>query len=269
MELEKIKLEIEEKEINQLIEKLNKLHNSQQQNFAELCYTVNKIREWFVDNPDCLVKAKYGADYYNGKELFKMLGFTNKQVNRYCACYQKFIEVDDVGSKIKEPFVSFTPSKLFELLPISCDKLVEFINKGQLSADMTVKEIREFLKSFDVVEESTEEEQEETAPLEEENYIVLKNDTARKDFLENYKTWGLWFEEPRLRLKYYRCKIGEMVLVAVLSYYKAYSNNEDYETVSFCYLNDCGSLKFSYPFTYNQVFEKMKAVPDKRVYLFN
>ncbi len=268
MELEKVKLEFEEVEINQLIEKLNKLHNNQQQDFAELCYTVDKIRSWFVDNPDCLVKAKYGADYYNGKELFKMLGFTNKQVNRYCSCYQKFMILDDVGSKLKEPFVSFSPSKLFELLPLCVDKLVEFINSGQLSADMTVKEIREFLKSFDVVDETTEEVQEESILLEEENYVVLKNDTARKDFLDNYKTWGLWFEEPRLRLKYYRCKIGDIVLVAVLGYYKSYSGG-DYENHHFLKLNDAGSLSVGYEMSFNDIFSKMKAVPDKRVYLFN
>ncbi len=272
MELEKVKLEFEEVEINQLIEKLNKLHNSQQQDFAELCYTVNKIREWFVDNPDCLVKAKYGADYYNGKELFKMLGFTNKQVNRYCACYQKFMELDDVGSKLKEPFVSFTPSKLFELLPLSYDKLVEFINNGQLSADMTVKEIREFLNSFDSVEDVSEEKQEESIPLEDENYIVLKNDTARKDFLENYKTWGLWFEEPRLKLKYYRCKIGTRILVAVFGMteeiYCYDSSRKIRETYKFFYMSENGEM-FLDPTCETAILKDMSVLSDKRVYLFD
>lgn len=273
MELEKIKLEFEDVEINQLISKLNTLHNSQQQNFVELCYTVYKIDCWFEDNPDVLLKDKYKSDYYNKKELFKILGFKKSQVGRLCQCYQKFMTlIPDVGTKIKEPFVLFTPSKLFELLPLSYDKLVEFINNGQLSADMTIKEIREFLKSFDSVEDVSEEKQEESVPLEDENYIVLKNDTARKDFLENYKTWGLWFEEPRLKLKYYRCKIGTRILVAVFGmteeiyYYD--SSRKIRETYKFFYMSENGEM-FLDPTCETAILKDMSALSDKRVYLFD
>ena len=269
MEIEKTNLEFEDKEINELILQLNRLHNSQQQDFANLCYTVYKIDCWFEDNPDCLLKAKSSPDYYNKKELFKALNLKNKQVNRYCACYEKFMTLDDVGSKLKEPFVSFTSSKLFELLPLGTEKLIEFLNNGQLSPTMTVKEIREFLKTIEEKEETEENVDELEIKNFEENFIVLKNDTARKDFLDNYMSWGLWFEEPRLKLKYYRCKIGEMVLVAVQGFYKSYSSDKDFENVHFCYLNDAGLLCFAFPFTYNQIFAKMKAIEDKRVYLFN
>lgn len=269
MELGWVKLEVNEVEINRLIDRLNKLHNSQQQDFAELCYTVYKIDCWFEDNPDVMLKDKYKSDYYNKKELFKMLGFKKSQVGRLCQCYQKFMTlIPDVGTKIKEPFVSFTPSKLFELLPLSYDKLVEFINNGQLSADMTVKEIREFLKSFDSIEDVSEEEQEENVSLEEENFIVLKNDTVCQDFLDNYKTWGLWFEEPRLKLKYYRCKIGEKILVAICSNSGYCFQGGHSDVVNFHYLNEEGSMML-YSETYNNLISNMKAVPDKRVYLFN
>lgn len=269
MELEKIKLEFEDAEINQLIHVLNRLHVNQQRDFATLCHTIYKIDHWFEDNPDCLLKAKECPDYYNKKELFKVLGFKRRQVDKYCQCYQKFVTLADVGSKLKEPFVSFTSSKLFELLPLGTEKLVEFINNGQLSAEMTVKEIREFLKSVDEKETLDEEpEDEKTNTSEEDYFLVLKNDTMRKDFLENYKTWGLWFEEPRLKLKYYRCRIGKEILVAVRSFIKSYSSDNDFENVTFSYLNTAGSLVVGFSMGYSEIFAEMKKVSDKKVYLF-
>ena len=241
MELELKKLELEDTELATYVQKIAKCFNSQQVNFAELCYAVYKIDCWFEDNPDCVCKSKYDATYYDRKQLFKQLGFSNKQVNRYINCYQKFMTLDDVGSKIKEPFVSFSPSKLFELLPVSNSKLEEFISNGQISSSMTVKEIREFLKTIEE-KEDCEALEENQVTSQEENFYVLKNDTARKDFLENYRSWGIWFEEPRLKLKYYRCRIGEKVLVAVLSHsgYSKSSEDDYCDVVNFHYLNkDC------------------------------
>lgn len=267
MEIEKTSLEFDDKEINELILQLNRLHNSQQQDFANLCYTVYKIDCWFEDNPECLLKSKLN-EYYNKKQLFNSLGLKKSLVTRYCQCYEKFMTLSsDVGTKLKEPFVSFTSSKLFELLPLGTEKLIEFINNGQITPQMTVKEIREFLKSIEEKTEITEDVDDEEKNFE-ENFIILKNDTARKDFLDNYMSWGLWFEEPRLRLKYYRCKIGEMVLVAVQHFYKLYSDKESYD-VSFFRLNDVGSLSVSYSMPETELLSKMKAVQDKKVYLFN
>lgn len=269
MDLEKINLEFDEEEINRLIKKLNDLYEHQQGNFATLCYTVYKIDCWFSDNPDCLLKAKYNADYYNKKQLFKSLGISNRLRERYINCFKKFMtqKNDDIVAEIKEPFVSFTSSKLFELLPFSYDILVKFIDSGQLSANMTVKEIREFFKTLEEKEDSEEESTENFDPTENENFIVLKNDTARQDFLSNYKTWGLWFEEPRLGLKYYRCKIGNEIIVAVSGRSQLYKDII-HDFVYYCELNSVGSLTVGYSLSDNQIFAKMKAVSDKRVYLF-
>lgn len=271
MELELKKLELEETELSEYIQKIAKCFNNQQANFAELCYAVYKIDCWFTDNLDCVCKSKYDATYFNRKQLFKQLGFSNKQVNRYINCYQKFMTLDDVGSKIKESFVSFSPSKLFELLPVSNSKLEEFISNGQISSSMTVKEIREFLKTIEEKENFEELEEGEETSLD-ENFYVLKNETMRKDFIENFRSWGVWFEEPRLKLKYYRCRIGEKVLVAILgkieilsSYYINEHKIED--SVKFCYMSPNGELLLD-PTCETAILKDMSAVPDKRVYLF-
>lgn len=269
-ELDLKMVDVENQELSQYLRKIIKLFHSQQSNFAELCYLVYKIDCWFEDNPDVACKSKWDATYYNEKSLFKSLGFSNKQVCRYCNCYQKFMTLDDVGSKIKEPFVSFAPSKLFEMLPVSTDKLIEFINNGQLSAEMTVKQIREFFKTVEEKEDVPDEEI-SSENVEEDYFLVLKNDTARKDFLSNYKTWGLWFEEPRLKLKYFRCKIGDKVLVAIsgktetVYYYDQTTTVVD--THKFYWMSQDGEM-FLDPTCETAILKFMSAVEDKKVYLF-
>ena len=272
MELELKVLDVEDSELSQYIKEITRCFNSQQVNFAKLCYAVYKIDCWFDDNPDCLCKSRYDGTYYDKKQLFKSLGFTKKQVNRYCSCYQKYMTLDDVGSKLKEPFLSFSPSKLIELLPISVDKNLEFISKGQLSPSMTVKEIREFLKSIDEkIDLLSEDENVLAIDFVEDNFLILKNDTARKDFLKNFKTWGLWFEEPRLKLKYYRCKIGDRVLVAIsgktedVYYYDQTSKIID--TYKFYWMSANDEL-FLDPTCETAILKVMSSVEDKKVYLF-
>lgn len=271
MELELKIVDVENEELSPYIKKLKNLFNVQQSNFAELCYTIYKIDCWFEDNPDIACKSKYDATYFNKKSLFKALGFSNKQVCRFCNCYQKFMTLDDVGSKIKEPFVSFTSSKLFEMLPVSIDKLIEFINNGQLSPRMTVKEIREFFKTTEEKEIFPENEESDNTTITEDYFLILKNDTARKDFLENFKTWGLWFDEPRLKLKYFRCRIGERVLVAVsgktedVYYYD--QSTKVVDTHRFYWMSPAGEI-FLDPTCETAILKVMSSVEDKKVYLF-
>ncbi len=269
MELSKINLEFDDQEINSLVKKLNELFKHQQVDFSNLCYTVYKIDCWFVDNEDQVLKSKTN-DYYDRKQLFKALGFTNKQVNRYCKCYQEFMERDDVGSKLKEPFVCFSSSKLIELLPLGWNA-VKYIDSGKLNADMTVKEIRAFLRSLEDTSSEDLEDEENQISEEELNFLVLKNDTARKDFLDNYKTWGLWFEEPRLKTKYYRCKIGERILIAIYGMcdYGTYTYGDRYkEGYNFYWLTEKEELILD-PTCVSQIIKEMSAVSDKKVYLFD
>lgn len=267
MELQYNELEFNEEEINVLVKRLNDLHKNQQSDFANLSYTIYKIDCWFVDNTDIVLKSKTN-DYYDRKTLFKQLGFSNKQVRRYINCYQKYMTLDAGGSKLKDVFKRFSESKLFEMLPVNNETLFGYINSGDLKPTMTKKEIRAFLKSKS--EESLESEnvKEDVKIASNDKFLVLKNDQARKDFLENYLSWGLWFEEPRLKLKYYRCKIGEKILVAICSH-SGYSYRSDYsDVVSYHYLNEEGTMRL-YLETEKNLIADMKLEKDKRVYLLD
>lgn len=269
MELQYNNLEFNEEEINILVKRLNDLHKSQQSDFANLCYTVYRIDCWFADNEDVVLKSKTN-DYYNKKALFKQLGFTNKQVRRYINCYQKYMTLDDVGSKLLDVFQRFSESQLIELLPVEIEKLLDYISAGFIKSNMTIKEIRAFLKSKSE-SNSNSEETEEINIHNDDDFLVLKNDQARKDFLENYLSWGLWFEEPRLKLKYYRCKIGEKILVVIAgkedwgSYY--YGGNI-HDSHKYFYMTENEELLLN-PTCSTAILKDMSALADKKVYLFD
>lgn len=269
MELQYNNLEFNEEEINILVKRLNDLHKSQQSDFANLCYTVYKIDCWFADNEDMVLKSK-SNDYYDKKALFKQLGFTNKQVRRYINCYQKYMTLDDVGSKLRDVFQRFSESQLIELLPVEIEKLLDYISDGFIKSNMTIKEIRAFLKSKSE-SNSNSEETEEIDIHNDDNFLVLKNDQARKDFLENYLSWGLWFEEPRLKLKYYRCKIGEKILV-VISGKEDWGNNYYGEAIrdsfKYFYMTENEELLLNSTCS-TAILKDMSALTDKKVYLLD
>ena len=50
----------------------------------------------------------------------------------------------------------------------------------------------------------------------------LKNQAQRKEFVENYKKWGLWFEVPELEMKYYRFILPDGTQIIVSKYKNRY-----------------------------------------------
>lgn len=59
-----------------------------------------------------------------------------------------------------------------------------------------------------------------------EFYLNLKNDKARREFLESYKKWGVWLNIPELDLTVYRYnfKNGDSLLVVSYGTYYSWSN---------------------------------------------
>lgn len=267
MELQYNNLEFNEEEINVLVKHLNEFHKSQQSDFANLCYTVFKIESWFDDNPDVVLKSTKN-DYYNKKSLFKTLGFTINKKNLLINCYSKYMNLTDVGVKIKDVFKNFSESKLYELLPVENNVLMSYIEAGEINPDMTVREIRVFLK-LKSAESKNFEEDNEIDVQNEDYFLVLKNEQARKDFLINYMSWGLWFEEPRLKLKYYRCRIAEKILVVISGKEDLGTNynNRIQDSFKYFYMTSDNELLIN-PTCISQILKDMSAVEDRKVYLF-
>ena len=153
-------LDFEDKELSLLIKDLKQCSYKQQSTFIDTCVTIQKI--WFYCKGN-YYKAK-DNEYYNSYKLLAKFGFDKKAVSRYKQCFEKFIVGDDGHFTLFPQLYGFTSSKLFELLTLSAETIFNSIDKKLLRPDMTVKQIREYVKSLKdgtdkaekVVEDTTE-----------------------------------------------------------------------------------------------------------------
>lgn len=169
-EFKKCDLKFKDKELSSLVSSLNINFGRFKCCFVDICTDIYKIWSY--------CKGKYWLakdnEMYNSYKILEKFGFDKKAVNRYKNCYERFI----VDSRIEPLYSDFTPSKLFELLPLSRDTLYEYVSKKLITPDMTVKQIREFIKSQKDGEPNTQEVTEDTSIKEED--IPMAYDPKQK-----------------------------------------------------------------------------------------
>ncbi len=141
-------IDFEDENLNKLIKILKKCYDKQQNNFAELCFCMSRLHEYFENN---YFKAK-DNEYYNEKKLFMKFGFNRQAVSRYIQCFKRFCYLtssdEDAKCFIISELYGFSPSKLFELLVLSDEEIMKYLKSGEIKFSMTVKEIRKFIKSL-------------------------------------------------------------------------------------------------------------------------
>ena len=133
-------LEFEDNELYWLVERLRDCFNKNKDSFNCLCEAIYNIWSYCKGN---YWKAK-DNEYYNSYKLLAKFGFDKKAVSRYKQCYEKFVADNTISKVVKD----FTPSKLFELLPLSQDTILELVDKRLITPTMTVKQIRDYIKSL-------------------------------------------------------------------------------------------------------------------------
>ena len=134
--------EFDDEEITGLINNLVKSFNAVQNSFASTCEGVYKIWNYFNHT---YKNAKDGC-YYNSYALLEKFGFDKKAVSRYKNCYLRFCVNSGAGVRLSSLYSDFSPSKLFELLPLTDDVIIDGIKKKVLSPQKTVKELRQIVK---------------------------------------------------------------------------------------------------------------------------
>lgn len=133
-------LEFEDNNLYWLVERLRDCFYLEKNNFNSLCEAIYNIWSYCKGN---YWKAK-DNEYYNSYKLLEKFGFDKKAVSRYRLCYEKFV-ADNLMSKLVK---DFTPSKLFELLSLSQETISQLIEKQLITPTMTVKQIREYIKTL-------------------------------------------------------------------------------------------------------------------------
>ncbi len=199
-------LDFEDKELSLLIKDLKQCFYRQQDSFIKTCVTIHKIWSYCKGN---YYKAK-DNEYYNSYKLLAKFGFDKKAVSRYKQCFEKFIVGDDGHYTLFPQIYGFTSSKLFELLTLSDETIFNAIDNKLLKPEMTVKQIREFIKTLKdgtdkaekVVEDTTEINEEDIPlaydPKQEYEYSYFESKT--KNQLLNI-VWELQKAYQKLKLK--------------------------------------------------------------------
>lgn len=208
--------------LNIYIEKLNKCFDDEQENFANICYYVYKLKQLFKDYNRTWY---FGFETNNQRYLFDSImegfGIDTTQVSRILSVYEKFIELNNEKPKIISDFIGFSKSKLFELLPVDTEQLKLDIKNKVLKSDMSVKTIREYVKNYLTIQKQkkqlNEPREDKQEKIVEEEIPMVYNPTQHYNFdyfEEKNKAqllnivWDLQKEYEKLKEKYNKLKKG-------------------------------------------------------------
>ena len=135
-------IDFEDIKLSSLVTALRYSFDKRQDSFIYICRDIYRIWSYCKGS---YYKAK-DNEYYNSYKLLAKFGFDKKAVSRYKQCYERFIVQET--AILYNDYREFTPGKLFELLTLSQDTALELIQKQLITPTMTVKQIREYIKTL-------------------------------------------------------------------------------------------------------------------------
>ena len=174
----KCDLEFEDMHLNIYVSAINSFFDRHQNNFVCICRDVYKIWQYCKGN---YWKAK-NNEYYNSYQILAQFGFDKKAVSRYKNCYEKFIIDNNQALSLAIPFQKFSSSKLFELLSLSQETAFELIDKKIITPEMTVKQIREYIKSLKDGTDKAEKVLEDTPEINEDEIPMAYNPAQEYEY---------------------------------------------------------------------------------------
>lgn len=199
-------MEFEDVNLNELVKYLKQCFSNNQINFAKLSFTIYRIVNYVGVNT---YKKAATDEYYTSVTLLEAFGFDKSSVTKYKQSYEKFCQGTSIENVcLKSYFNGFSSSKLFELLPLSNETLENAIDKKLISPEMTVKKIREYVKSlkngnldcYNVIED-TKNINEEEIPMafdSKQEYEYSYFESKTKSQLLNI-VWDLYKENQKLK----------------------------------------------------------------------
>lgn len=136
--------EMEDEELQSLVKQLEQSFKQSQANFALSCYSIYRVWKYCKGR---YFKSK-NEEYYNSYLLLAKFGFDKKAVSRYVNCFERFCfcTLDGKDIKLLDQYQTYSPSKLYELLPLTDDCIANCFEQKIIHSNMTVKEIRNEVK---------------------------------------------------------------------------------------------------------------------------
>lgn len=158
------------------------------------------------------------ADFYEFCE--KNFQMDKSAVSRSINLWKEFADYDEKARSrkifIDEKYRKYSYSQLCEMLSLDEKK------RKNITPDMTVKQIREKKKEWKKKKSLVQDEKSSVATSQPEKPVIaekkeeakeeivqqelplMKNNNQRKEWLENYKDWGLWYRDEHIDVNYYK-----------------------------------------------------------------
>lgn len=140
------------KELNSLINKLDNCFKKENDNFAETCFVVYRIRKLFDNYKQVYVYLEANQSY-NFDTIMTGFGISKSESSRILNVYDKFCCLSCSDEKIAkcsivDEFKGFSKSKLFELLVVDDEQLMQDLRTSVLKSNMSVATIRKYVKNI-------------------------------------------------------------------------------------------------------------------------
>ena len=164
--------------------------------------------------------ARYAEEKY---------GMGPAAVSKYIKCNIRFSK-NGFSMELDDRYIGFGKSQIQELLSLNSEQL------EQVTPDMTVAQIREMRKPKEVpyyplegqmeITEFLEPEEPEQPPL-----PLMRNNDQRKEWLRDYKSWGLWYTDDHIGCRYYKYDFdnGARLIAEVYTQHNEFAG-QDYES---------------------------------------
>ena len=171
------------KQLNVLINKLDKCFKKDSDNFAETCFVVFKIKELFKNY--YFYTRKH--EMYSFDTIMQGFGIGSSESSRILSCYERFVTIENEKPYISTLLFGFSKSKLFELLAVPNEQILLDVQNKVLRPEMSVKSIREYVKNYKALQKANNKlselpELEEDLPSLEEDIPMVYDPKKHYDF---------------------------------------------------------------------------------------
>lgn len=211
------------KELNGYLTKLSNIYTKEQNNFAEFCYYVFKINEFFSYKSN---KTKYGLVYTKDKKMIRFreimlnIGIDDSQASRILSCYEKYVTKETDKPMLFAEFFGFTKSKLFELLVVDVEQLKLDIQNQVLRPDFSVLRIREYVKNY-----KAQQKQNKKLKMTDSEIESLKNELEESyDDFDESEIEMAYDPKKHYDFKYFEAKSKSQLLNIIMQLQKEYEN---------------------------------------------
>lgn len=146
------------KELTSLINKLDNCFKKENDNFADICFIVYRIKKLFDDYKHVYVYDSHSMVYHFDK-VMTGFGISQSESSKLLSIYDKFCclscnDLQTAKCSIIEEFKGFSKSKLFELLPVDNVQIVKDLQNKVLRYDMSVILIRLYVKNYKALQKA-------------------------------------------------------------------------------------------------------------------